>query len=259
MMLMYYTYVYRNLSKSKGIGGFMDFANRGNRPNQPVSQQPAQQSTQQPMQHAFQAPMKKSRKINFDLSRLGTLAIIFSAIVVLVALTFGLTINSSVSANKESALILPERYQAVFLDSADGQVYFGKLSVYNKDLYRLTDIFYVRVENPIQPEAANAVAQPNISLAKLGEELHGPEDYMFISRERVLYWENLKTDGKVALAIKDYVDKGRKTEDVNKNTRQTTEETTEAGSNNNADTTAETPAPGNTTKPETETTTPVTP
>ena len=104
------------------------------------------------------------------------------------------------------SVVKKDKYQAVFLDSQDGQVYFGKLSTFNNEYYKLTDIYYVRVEQSqnIQPENSNQQPQQNISLAKLGNELHGPEDEMFISRDKVLFWENLKEDGQVVKAIREY-------------------------------------------------------
>ena len=99
-----------------------------------------------------------------------------------------------------------DQYQAVFLNSQDGQVYFGKLKAYNEQYYHLTDIFYVRVEQKIQPEGqqASTSAQQSISLAKLGNELHGPEDEMYISKDKVLFWENLKESGQVVTVIREY-------------------------------------------------------
>lgn len=104
------------------------------------------------------------------------------------------------------SVVKKDKYQAVFLNSQDGQVYFGKLSTFNNQYYKLTDIYYVRVEQSqnIQPENSNQQAQQSISLAKLGNELHGPEDEMFISRDKVLFWENLKEDGQVVKAIREY-------------------------------------------------------
>lgn len=95
-----------------------------------------------------------------------------------------------------------DRYQAVFL--TNGQVYFGKLSNVNKDYVDLTDIYYLQVQQSVQPADAKAAADqnPQVSLAKLGSELHGPEDQMKISRDQVLFWENLKDDSKVVDAIK---------------------------------------------------------
>ncbi len=111
-------------------------------------------------------------------------------------------------STSESELIKEDQYQAVFLNDQNGQVYFGKLSLVNSKFYRLTDIFYVRVEQ-VQPDTGEAAQ--NISLAKLGSELHGPEDEMFIAKDKVLFWENLKDDGKVVTAIEDYKKNGSDT------------------------------------------------
>ena len=97
-----------------------------------------------------------------------------------------------------------KQYQALFL--TNGQVYFGKLSQVDGDYVKIKDIYYLQVQQQVQPEE-NKNEQPQVSLAKLGGELHGPEDTMFVSRDQVLFWENLKEDGKVAAAIKDHKSK----------------------------------------------------
>jgi len=113
----------------------------------------------------------------------------------------GLTADSAVKG---------KQYQAVFL--TNGQVYFGKVSRVDSSYVKVTDIYYLQVQQTVQPKdntAANAANQ-QVSLAKLGGELHGPEDVMYVSRQQVLFWENLKTDGKVAKAISDYKASGQK-------------------------------------------------
>ncbi len=103
-----------------------------------------------------------------------------------------------------------KQYQALFL--TNGQVYFGKVSHVDSSYVKLTDIYYLQVQQTVQPKdqsAANANNQ-QVSLAKLGGELHGPEDVMYVSRQQVLFWENLKSDGKVAKAISDYKAQGNK-------------------------------------------------
>lgn len=231
----------------------MEFANRGNRPNQPVSQQPAQQPGQQPMQQpAFQVPSNnKKKKIGFDMSKIGMMIMSIAGILLIIALTVSLAFaGNNNTGNAEADVIMTDRYQAVFLDSQDGQVYFGKLEIYNGNLYKLTDIFYVRVENPIQPEAANQAAQPNISLAKLGNELHGPEDVMYIDRDQVLYWENLKTDGQVAKAIADFVTNGRQTPAANQPQTSTPAPTAQENANEEeTETPTPTPTPSSTPTP----------
>ncbi len=93
------------------------------------------------------------------------------------------------------------KYQAVFF--TNGQVYFGKLQSYNRDYLKLTDIFYLQTQsttassNPQQ----TSTDQGGVQLIKLGDEIHGPEDSMIIARDQVLFFENLKPDGKVAQSI----------------------------------------------------------
>ena len=121
------------------------------------------------------------------------------------------------------APVQSDRYQAVFLNSSDGQVYFGKLSQLNKDYYQLTDIYYVRVTT-VQPSDSESTAQQQISLAKLGSEIHGPEDAMYIAKDSVMFWENLKEDGQVVTAIREYQKNGPQTpaEPAQTNTTDTT-------------------------------------
>jgi hypothetical protein len=125
--------------------------------------------------------------------------------VLLVALVVYLFVYSNSTSDLSEAK--DNQYQAVFLDSADGQVYFGKLSQLNKDYYKLTDIYYVRVTT-VQPSDSESDAQQQISLAKLGSEIHGPEDAMYIAKDTVMFWENLKEDGQVVTAIREYQKNG---------------------------------------------------
>ena len=103
-------------------------------------------------------------------------------------------------------------YQAVFL--TNGQVYFGKLTGASDDYATLTDIYYLQVNQSLQSGQAttSSTQQPQLSLVKLGNELHGPVDLMHISRQQILFYEDLKADGKVAQAIKDYQANGSQTQ-----------------------------------------------
>jgi hypothetical protein len=98
-------------------------------------------------------------------------------------------------------------YQAVFL--VNNQVYFGKLANQNGQFPVLTDIYYLQVNQPIQPvqtvkgQAAPATS-PEINLVKLGGELHGPTDAMRINRDQVLLIEDLRTDSNLVKAIENY-------------------------------------------------------
>jgi 4-amino-4-deoxy-L-arabinose transferase-like glycosyltransferase len=96
--------------------------------------------------------------------------------------------------------IMADRYQALFL--TNGQVYFCKLTDVDAKYVKCHDIYYLQVQQAVQPaDNKNNNQQPQVSLAKLGSELHGPEDVMYVNRDQVLFWENLKNDGKVVQAI----------------------------------------------------------
>lgn len=93
-------------------------------------------------------------------------------------------------------------YSAVFL--VNGQVYFGKLADENGLFPKLREVFYLRVDRQLQPAPATAGAQPDISLVKLGNELHGPADEIKFNREQILYIEDLKADSRIVKAIEEF-------------------------------------------------------
>ena len=111
-------------------------------------------------------------------------------------------------------------YVAVFM--VNNQVYFGKLKN-RESLYPvLTDVYYLRVQNALQPqdisggnvkiEKGKAVTVPqqpgqDITLVKLGNELHGPVDEVIINRDQILFIEEMREDSKVVRAIKDFKEK----------------------------------------------------
>jgi hypothetical protein len=126
-----------------------------------------------------------------------TIGIIIVALLIAAAVFYGLRYTGVVPG----AGTATSGYQAVFL--SNGQVYFGKVSSTTSSDLVLEDIYYLQVEGQIQPEQ-QGTQQPKLSLVKLGNELHGPQDKMIINRDHVLFWENLKDDGKVVSAIKDH-------------------------------------------------------
>ncbi len=128
--------------------------------------------------------------------------ILVALLVVLSVLLIGGAVARAYSAVVVDTGVKHSEYQAVFL--TNGQVYFGKVSNVDGGYVTLKDIYYLQVQQQVQPKSSTDTAQPQVSLAKLGNELHGPEDVMYIARAQVLFWENLKADGKVTSAIKDY-------------------------------------------------------
>lgn len=99
------------------------------------------------------------------------------------------------------------KYQAVFF--SNGQVYFGKLKMTSSDSMVLSKVYYLKspagesgTDNP--QGSSDSETGGNVQLIKLGNEIHGPEDAMEISRDQVLFFENLKNDSQVSKLMKEY-------------------------------------------------------
>lgn len=103
----------------------------------------------------------------------------------------------------------PSEWMAVFL--TNGQVYFGKMSNAGKQFVKLNDIYYLQLAQAPQPEGQNTTQtqqQQQVSLVKLGNELHGPVDEMQINRDHILFYEEMKNEAKVVEAINRYKKEG---------------------------------------------------
>ncbi len=123
---------------------------------------------------------------------------VFLLVVIFVAAGFFLIRETSLSGYGED-------WQAVFL--TNGQVYFGRVEKQNKVELVLKEIYYLQVTRPLQQTVEGeqqASPQGELSLVKLGNELHGPTDAMVINRDHVLFVEDLKEDSNVVQAISNY-------------------------------------------------------
>ena len=181
----------------------MDFKSNTNQPTQAPQPQAAPASAPRP---AGPAPRQsKGPKLVGALIALVVVAVIAAAAFMLL----GGKTGSSDSAVEKA------KYQAVFM--TNGQVYFGKLDGLDSNYTELTDVYYLQVQQSVQPSTGTAqpstqnqaqtgtnANDPQVSLTKLGNELHGPTDKMHISKDQVLFWENLKDDSTVVKAIKEY-------------------------------------------------------
>lgn len=99
----------------------------------------------------------------------------------------------------------PAPYYAVFL--TNGQVYFGHLNKLDGTTIELANVYYLRTNTNLSDQALqqkNNTANLHLTLIKLGQEIHGPTNYLFINRQQVLFWEKLRENGQVAQAIKNH-------------------------------------------------------
>lgn len=233
----------------------MDFTNQNNRPNQPMS-------NPQPQSHPVGEPEKdkKSKSKNGKLGKfkehpflnLTYLGMLLSITVIIVGVVLAIFFYDN---NREEKYVDNSKYQAVFLNG--GQVYFGKLTDVNSRFFALEDIYYLQVAQQVQPDETSA---NNFTLAKLGCELHRPQDSMQINRDQIIFWENLNDDdaqNSVPGAIKAYIASNPSTDCAQQQQTTTTPTTTDTAPS--TDTT--TPDSGSTdTTPSTDgSTTPATP
>lgn len=124
--------------------------------------------------------------------------LLFAVLSLVVLLMYKSNTNSSIDNG---------RYQAVFL--SNGQVYFGKLHTYNGEYMKLSDIYYLQTKTKTEtdsnnPQATSSQSDTNVQLIKLGSEIHGPDDEMVVSKDQILFFENLKKDSQVTKSIEKY-------------------------------------------------------
>jgi hypothetical protein len=144
---------------------------------------------------------KKSWKAGPAWLRFVWIVLLFAGTILVVSLVVLLYFGD----NDESKHVNKDANQAVFL--TNGQVYFGKINDVNEEFMDLRGIYYLNVSQPVQPEqdGDSQQSQNNITLVKLGCELHGPVDQMIINRDQITFWENLKSDGQVSKAVEQWM------------------------------------------------------
>jgi hypothetical protein len=128
------------------------------------------------------------------------IAMLFSVAIIVLGIA-GLTFFSG---NDEIKSVNKDKFQAVFLNN--GQVYFGNILTLNNRTVKLQNIYYLQTSGSgtATDTTQSSTSPSNVSLVKLGCELHAPYDLMVINRDQVLFWENLQDSGQVAKAIAQY-------------------------------------------------------
>lgn len=91
-------------------------------------------------------------------------------------------------------------YVAVYMENS--KVYFGKMEGADSDEPKLTDVFTLNV-NTSQGEGSDT-PQTDFELVKMTDQFQSPTDLLVLSRNKILFWEPLKSDSRVVEAIKKY-------------------------------------------------------
>ena len=125
-------------------------------------------------------------------NRIGLSVLVFAVSIVLIGLLVFLAFGSNNNTN-EYKFVDSNKLQAVFLNT--GQVYFGNIRAVNSQYLDLVNIFY------LQSSSSSSKTNSNVTLVKLGCELHAPLDQMVINTSSVTFWENLSPNGQVSKAV----------------------------------------------------------
>lgn len=216
----------------------MDFTNRGQQfqtnseDSRDKQAQPSSNGQHQQHKRKNKGMPHKDKLLKiFQFGLLVSLAVLIAGILMSIA---------TYEKNGEDKYVDTGKYQAVFLNG--GQVYFGKIAELNPNSLVLSDIYYLRVTQQVQPGQENQ--QNNFTLAKLGCELHRPTNVMVVNKEQVIFWENLKDEdgaNTVTGAIKQYKQANPDGQDCEQQQQQSsgsTDTTTTEGDTSNTDTSA---------------------
>ena len=205
----------------------MDFNNRASQPQPASSGAP------------FGAAANKKAKSNNKWVRWGSSVLLVIVVLlvaaVIVALGFG-------GPKAENSYVDSGKLQAVFLNT--GQVYFGDIQSLNSKYLVLKDIYYLQTSN--NGSTATTNSNTNVSLVKLGCELHSPYDQMIINRDQVTFWENLQDSGQVAKAVKTFQQQnpnGQKCADQSSSNSTSTTNNVQGSTNTNTTNTTTTTKP----------------
>ena len=204
--------------------------------------QPAAATAARPAVPAATTTKKNNGLAFWKSLRIAQVVLLFSVTALIVAVVWFLALGGN--GKTESGFVDKKKLQAVFLNG--GQVYFGNINDLNGKFLSMNNIYYLRVNQQVQPNQDQSAASNDISLVKLGCELHGPTDNMVINREQIIFWENLKDDGQVAKAVADYRKQnpdGQKcdTENAQSSNTGTTNNSATTNSTNNTTNTTTTP------------------
>ena len=126
------------------------------------------------------------------LRRIFVMLLVLIALIVVVLLVRAQILRGGTSAlfaSSAADVIDRNLYQAVFL--TNGSTYFGRLQEQGSDWFVLSDVFYLSSSD-----------QSGTQLIKRGSEPQGPKEPMLISRQQVLFIENMRDDSDIVALIR---------------------------------------------------------
>lgn len=93
------------------------------------------------------------------------------------------------------------KYQIVY--TVNGQAYFGKIVAINDDFLVMQHVYVAKSENVpnTATEKQKQDLEQNTAIVRTTSQVYGPEDKMQLSKQNVLFWQDLSKTSKVSQAI----------------------------------------------------------
>lgn len=162
----------------------------------PAKEHPA--TTHRPTGNRYVDVQKSSKK-----------RVIIPVVALIVVLLLAATGWALISKMKQSTIgataIDTSKFQVVML--SNGQSYFGKLERLNNEYLKLDNVYFLQNQQETNDEGTTApkasTENSNYKLIRLSDDIHTPEDTIVVSNAQVIYYENLKSDGKISQLISD--------------------------------------------------------
>lgn len=113
--------------------------------------------------------------------------------------------NFHILSSSQENRLARAKLQAVFL--TNGQIYFGALSRHGIGYWRIDRAHYLQTSkvsvapSPDAQEGAAPQEETRTTLMKAGDDMHRPENTLFIPADNILFWQNLRNDSPVAQTI----------------------------------------------------------
>jgi hypothetical protein len=139
---------------------------------------------------------KKIRTLNFN-----KILLVLVGIFVVLGLVYVLQSGSVSTKTAFSQQTAQQGDQRVAVFLTNGQVYFGYLANADKDYVVLNDIYYLNGQDLLNPDKTDSVDLKKVSLIKMSNELHQPQSTMNISSNQILFFQKLRPDSRINLAI----------------------------------------------------------
>lgn len=157
--------------------------------------------------------------------RLELFIVLVGSALLIAAVALYLAFSGTTPGNSESSRINKDKYQAVFLTgvASNGSVatYFGHITKMTDNYIVMNDVYYLTSSSSDQNQNANP------QLIKLGcQQLHSPYDEIIINRSQAAFWENIRDDGKVVTAIKQFKKENPKGPDCSTATQSSSQSST---------------------------------